>query len=171
MQLGIVGFPKTGKTTLFNLLTASRETTDKFSKSSEAHLAICLVPDDRLKSLSALYKPKKETPATVQFVDIPGVTKQVGSADLNLNQLKDVDALVHVVRAFDDQEIPHPEGSVNGTRDLASLDLELIFADLELGEASRSVLLVNSVGQDVIVIGVISAVLLAASTVSFSRME
>ncbi len=134
MQLGIVGFPKTGKTTLFNLLTASRETTDKFSKSSEAHLAICLVPDDRLKSLSALYKPKKETPATVQFVDIPGVTKQVGSADLNLNRLKDVDALVHVVRAFDDEEIPHPEGSVNGTRDLASLDLELIFADLELVE-------------------------------------
>jgi len=134
MQLGIVGFPKTGKTTLFNLLTASHEATDKFSKSSEAHLALCLVPDERLKRLSALYKPKKETPATVQFVDIPGVTRQAGSADLNLSRLKDVDALVHVVRAFEDEEIPHSEGSINGTRDLASLDLELIFADLELVE-------------------------------------
>jgi GTP-binding protein YchF len=67
-------------------------------------------------------------------VDIPGVAKQVGSADLNLAQLKDVDALVHVVRAFEDEEIPHPEGSVNAARDLASLDLELIFADLELVE-------------------------------------
>lgn len=134
MQLGIVGFPKTGKTTLFNLLTHSHEATDKFSKSSEAHLAICQVPDERLKRLAALFKPKKETPATVQFVDIPGVTKQEGSADLNLTQLKDVDALVHVVRAFEDQEIPHPEGSVDGARDLASLDLELIFADLELVE-------------------------------------
>lgn len=134
MQLGIVGFPKTGKTTLFNLLTHSHEATDKFSVSSEAHVAICKVPDERLEKLSALFNPKKKTPATVQFVDIPGVTKQVGSADLNLNQLKDVDALVHVVRAFEDEEIPHPEGSVNGTRDLASLDLELIFADLELVE-------------------------------------
>jgi len=134
MQLGIVGFPKTGKTTLFNLLTQSHEATDKFSKSSEAHLAICHVPDPRLERLAALYKPKKKTPATVQFVDIPGVTKQVGSADLNLAQLKEVDALVHVVRAFEDEEIPHPDGSVNAARDLASLDLELIFADLELVE-------------------------------------
>lgn len=132
MQLGIVGFPKTGKTTLFNLLTHSHEATDKFAVSSEAHLAICKVPDERLDKLTALYSPKKETPATVQFVDIPGVTKQVGSADLNLNQLKDVDALVHVVRAFEDEEIPHPDGSVDATRDLASLDLELVFADLEL---------------------------------------
>ncbi len=134
MQLGIVGFPKTGKTTLFNLLTHSHEATDKFSKSSEAHVAICKVPDERLEKLSALFEPKKKTPATVQFVDIPGVTKQETSADLNLTQLKDVDALVHVVRAFEDEEIPHPEGSVNGERDLASLDLELVFADLELVE-------------------------------------
>jgi GTP-binding protein YchF len=134
MQLGIVGFPKTGKTTLFNLLTHSHEATDKFSKSSEAHLAICQVPDERLERLAALFKPKKETPATVQFVDIPGVTKQEGSADLNLTQLKEVDGLVHVVRAFEDEEIPHSEGSVNGARDLASLDLELVFADLELVE-------------------------------------
>ncbi|MFQ5525130.1 MAG: redox-regulated ATPase YchF [Thermoanaerobaculia bacterium] len=134
MQLGIVGFPKAGKTTLFNLLTHSHEATDKFSVSSEAHLAICKVPDERLEKLTALFNPKKSTPATVQFVDIPGVTKQEGSADLNLTQLKEVDALVHVVRAFEDEEIPHPEGSVDAARDLASLDLELIFADLELVE-------------------------------------
>jgi len=134
MQLGIVGFPKTGKTILFNLLTHSHEATDKFTKSLEAHLAICQVPDRRLDRLAALFKPKKTTPATVQFVDIPGVTKQEGSADLNLTRLKEVDALIHVVRAFEDEEIPHPEGTVNGERDLASLDLELIFADLELVE-------------------------------------
>lgn len=134
MQLGIVGFPKTGKTTLFNLLTQSHESTDKFGVSSEAHVAICKVPDERLEKLTALFNPKKKTPATVQFVDIPGIAKQEGSADLNLTQLKEVDALVHVVRAFEDEEIPHPEGSVDGARDLASLDLELIFADLELVE-------------------------------------
>ncbi|MCP4203405.1 MAG: redox-regulated ATPase YchF [bacterium] len=134
MQLGIVGFPKTGKTTLFNLLTHSHEATDKFSKSSEAHLAICQVPDERLQKLTGLFSPKKKTPATVQFVDVPGVTHQEGSADLNLTRLKEVAALIHVVRAFEDEEIPHPEGSVDGERDLASFDLELIFADLELVE-------------------------------------
>ncbi len=134
MQLGIVGFPKTGKTTLFNLLTRSQETTDKFSQSSEAHVALCRVPDARLDRLSELFQPKKHSPATVQFVDIPGVTRQEGAADLNLTSLKDVDALVHVVRAFEDDEIPHPEGSIDPARDLASFDLELVFADLELVE-------------------------------------
>ena len=74
MQLGITGLAKSGKTTLFNLLTSSHETTDKFAKSTEAHVAVTRVPDRRLAALRDLFEPKKYTPATVQFVDVPGVT-------------------------------------------------------------------------------------------------
>jgi len=134
VELGITGFPKAGKTTLFNLLTSSEASTDKFAKSTEAHIGIARVPDRRLSALKELYQPKKFTPATVKYVDIPGVEKGHGADDLNLVQLKEVDALVHVVRAFDDPEILHPEGSVDTIRDIASFDLELVFADLELVE-------------------------------------
>jgi GTP-binding protein YchF len=134
VQLGITGFPKAGKTTLFNLLTSSEVATDKFVKSTEAHLGIAHVPDRRLEALRKLYKPKKFTPATIQYLDIPGVEKGHGAADLNLAKLKEVDGLVYVVRAFEDPELLHPEGSVDPARDVASFDLELIFADLELVE-------------------------------------
>ena len=134
MELGITGFPKAGKTTLFNLLTASEEATDKFAKSTEAHVGIATVPDPRLEKLRDLFEPKKYTPATVKYVDIPGVEKGAGASDLNLVELKEVDALVHVLRVFDDPEILHPEGSVDPARDAASFDLELVLADLELVE-------------------------------------
>ena len=134
MQLGITGLAKTGKTTLFNLLTSSHESTEKFAKSTEPHIAVTKVPDARLDALAKLFKPKKFTPATIQFVDIPGVEHHSGSFDHNLDQLRDVDALVHVVRGFRDPEILHPEGSVDPVRDIASLDLELILADLDLIE-------------------------------------
>ena len=134
MELGITGFPKAGKTTLFNLLTASEEATDKFSKSTESHIGMTQVPDVRLAALRELFSPRKYIPATIKYVDIPGIEKGHGASDLNLTQLKEVDALVHVVRAFDDPEILHPEGSVGAARDIASFDLELVFADLELVE-------------------------------------
>jgi GTP-binding protein YchF len=134
MQLGITGLAKTGKTTLFNLLTSSHESTDKFTKSTEAHVAITKVPDTRMDSLVDMYSPKKITPATIQFVDIPGIEHHSGSFDLNLVQLREVDALVHVVRAFEDPEILHPAGSLDPARDVESLDIDLIFADLELIE-------------------------------------
>jgi ribosome-binding ATPase YchF (GTP1/OBG family) len=134
MQLGITGLAKTGKTTLFNLLTSSHEATDKFTKSTEAHIAVTKVPDARLDALAAMYEPQKFTPATIQFVDIPGVEHHTGTFDHNLDQLRDVDALVHVVRGFHDPEIIHPEGSVDPARDIESLDLELILADLDLIE-------------------------------------
>ena len=134
MQLGITGLAKTGKTTLFNLLTSSHEVTDKFAKSTESHIAVTKVPDARLDALAKLFKPRKFTPATIRFVDIPGVEHHSGSFDHTLDQLRDVDALVHVVRGFRDPEILHPEGTVDPVRDIASLDLELILADLDLIE-------------------------------------
>jgi len=134
MQIGILGLPKAGKTTLFNLLTSSSETTDRFAKSQEAHVGIGLVPDARLAELRDLFKPKKYMPATVQFVDVPGMQRGQGSANIDLVKLREVDALAHVVRAFEDEELTHPDGSVDPARDVANIDLELILADLELVE-------------------------------------
>ncbi len=134
MQLGILGLPKVGKTTLFNTLTASQQETDKFTASKKTHVAMARVPDPRLVRLRDLFDPKKFTPATVEYVDIPGIQKGEGKESLDLAQLRTVDALVHVVRAFDDPEILHAEGSVNPARDLETVDLELVLADYELVE-------------------------------------
>ena len=134
MQLGILGFPKVGKTTLFNILTASQQTTDKFSASRQTNVGVAQVPDARLAQLRDLFHPKKFTPATVEYVDIPGIRKGEGAESLDLAKLRTVDALVHVVRAFEDPELPHPHGSVDPARDLANLELELILADHEVVE-------------------------------------
>src|SRR6185436_40607 len=134
MQLGILGFPKVGKTTLFNILTASHQSTDKFSASRQTNVGVAQVPDARLVKLRDLFSPKKYTPATVEYVDIPGIRKGEGAESIDLGKLRTVDALVHVVRAFADPELPHAEGSVDPARDLASLELELILADHDLVE-------------------------------------
>ena len=134
MQLGILGFPKVGKTTLFNILTASHQSTDKFSASRQTNVGVAQVPDPRLARLRDLFSPKKYTPATVEYVDIPGIRKGEGAESLDLGKLRTVDALVHVVRAFDDPELPHAAGSVDPARDLLELELELILADHELVE-------------------------------------
>jgi len=134
MQLGILGFPKVGKTTLFNILTASQQSTDKFSASRQTNVGVAQVPDARLVKLRDLFSPKKYTPATVEYVDIPGIRKGEGAESLDLGKLRTVDALVHVVRAFEDPELPHASGSVDPARDLLELELELILADHELVE-------------------------------------
>jgi GTP-binding protein YchF len=134
MQLGILGLPKVGKTTLFNLLTASDASTDKFAASDRTHVGIAKVPDPRLVRLRDLFQPKKFTPATIEYVDIPGVKKGEGQESLDLAKLKSVDALVHVVRAFADPEIAHAEGAIDPARDVATLDLELVLADHSLVE-------------------------------------
>ncbi|HEV8631438.1 MAG TPA: redox-regulated ATPase YchF [Thermoanaerobaculia bacterium] len=134
MQLGILGFPKVGKTTLFNILTASQQATDKFAASRQTNVGVALVPDPRLARLRDLFAPKKYTPATVEYVDIPGIRKGEGAESLDLGKLRTVDALVHVVRGFEDPELPHPQGSVDPARDLVNLELELILADHELVE-------------------------------------
>ncbi|HXT21935.1 MAG TPA: GTPase, partial [Thermoanaerobaculia bacterium] len=134
MQLGILGFPKVGKTTLFNILTASQQSTDKFGASRQTNVGIAQVPDARLVKLRDLFSPKKYTPATVEYVDIPGIRKGEGAESLDLGKLRTVDALVHVVRAFDDPELPHASGSVDTARDLLELELELVLSDHELVE-------------------------------------
>ena len=134
MQLGILGLPKSGKTTLFNTLTASHQTTDKFASSGQTNMGTATVRDSRLEELRDLFHPKKYAPATVQYVDIPGIKRGESAESIDLGKLKMVDALVHVVRAFDDPEILHSEGSVDPSRDVAMLDLELILADHDLVE-------------------------------------
>jgi GTP-binding protein YchF len=134
MQAGIIGLPKSGKTTLFNILTAAGRSTDKFAVSKEVHLGVATVRDRRLEQLRDMYSPKRYVPATVEYVDIPGIQKGEGAQSPDLEGLKNVDALVHVVRAFEDPELLHPEGSVDPARDVESVNLELILADHELVE-------------------------------------
>lgn len=134
MQLGILGLPKVGKTTLFNTLTASRQETDKFAASKKTHVAVAKVPDPRLAALRPLFNPKRYTPATIEYVDIPGMRTGEGSESLDLAQLRTVDALVQVVRAFDDPELVHSQGSVDPARDVETVDLELVLADIEVVE-------------------------------------
>ena len=132
MEMGILGFPKAGKTTLFNLLTGSHKETGKFATPGKANVGVAAVPDRRLEQLRQLYRPRRYTPATISFVDIPGIRAGESAESLDLARLRDADALMHVVRAFEDDEIPHPEGSVDPARDIEILDLELIVADMEV---------------------------------------
>jgi GTP-binding protein YchF len=132
VQLGILGLPKSGKTTLFNTLTASHQATDKYSTSSQTNMGVATVRDVRLEVLRDLFNPRRYVPATVQYMDIPGLKRGESAESLDLAKLKTVDALVHVVRAFDDPEILHSEGSVDAARDVGNVDLELILADLDI---------------------------------------
>jgi GTP-binding protein YchF len=134
VQLGILGLSKSGKTTLFNTLTASQQATGKFGASAETHLGVAAVRDPRLEQLRDLFKPRRYVPATVQYVDIPGLKRGESAESLDLAKLKTVDALVHVVRAFADPEIVHSEATVDPARDVAMVDLELILADHDLVE-------------------------------------
>jgi GTP-binding protein YchF len=139
MQLGIIGLPKVGKTTLFNALTATHQDTDKFVASKKTHIGVAKVIDRRLEKLRDLFEPKSYVPATTEYVDIPGMEKGDGSAKsgkegLDLDKLRSVDALVHVVRAFADDEILHASGKIDPAGDIATIDLELILADYEVIE-------------------------------------
>ncbi len=133
MQLGILGMPKSGKTALFNALTASRQATGKFRASKTTNVGVATVQDRRLERLRDLYRPKRHVPAQVRFVDVPGIDRGRGET-LDLAELRMMDALVHVVRAFEDPELLHPSGRVDPQRDIAEIDLELILADHEVVE-------------------------------------
>jgi GTP-binding protein YchF len=128
MKAGIIGLSSVGKSTLFQLLTGAPAPPP--SGRPEARVGIARVPDPRVEGLARMYNPKKKTPATVEYVDVPGVEKGQGSSLVDLPALRGVDALVHVVRAFDSDSVPHPEGSVDPLRDSQMLELELILADL-----------------------------------------
>jgi len=128
MKVGIIGLSSVGKSALFQLLTGSAAAPP--AGRPEPRLGIARVSDRRLELLAQMYKPRKKTPASVEYVDVPGVAKGEGSALVDLPALRGVDALVHVVRAFESDRVPHPEGSLDPLRDAKMLELELILADL-----------------------------------------
>jgi GTP-binding protein YchF len=136
MQIAIVGLPGSGKTTVFNTLTRGHAETGGFGGLT-MHVGVVKVPDERLDRLAEIFKPKKVVHADVTYADLPAPPAssegRVGAEELpaeHLARLRDSDALLHVVRAFEDPSVPHPEGSVDAARDLERLDLELIIADL-----------------------------------------
>jgi ribosome-binding ATPase len=132
MKTAIIGLSSAGKSTLFSLLTGAAPPVS--AGRPEARLGIARVPDPRVDALGAIYNPKKKTFATVEYVDVPGVQKGEGAALVDLPALRGVDALLHVVRAFESDTVPHPDGSVDPLRDAKMLELELILADLQAVE-------------------------------------
>ena len=133
MQTGIIGLPQVGKTTLFKILTKANIAMQaaRSGGRSESHVGIARVPDARIDKLSALYKPKKTTYATVEYVDVGGVLREKGKESAALTQLREVDALAHVVRVFENPSVPHSAGTINPLRDAENLDLELVLSDLD----------------------------------------
>jgi GTP-binding protein YchF len=143
MKLGIVGLPNVGKSTLFNSLTrAGAEAANYPFCTIDPNIGIVAVPDERLKVLGDMYKSEKVTPAVIEFVDIAGLVKGAskgeGLGNQFLSNIREVDAIIHVVRCFDDGNVIHVDGTVNPGRDIETINLELIFADLEVLERRRS---------------------------------
>jgi GTP-binding protein YchF len=132
LHAAVIGFPSTGKTTLFQLMTSIR---DAPRSKGDVNIGISRVPDDRLDRLTAMYNPRKRVPATVEFTDIVATTRSGGaSALVDVAGYKNADALVHVVRAFRDEAVPHPTGSIDPARDAQAMEDELILADLGIAE-------------------------------------
>ncbi len=139
MKLGIVGLPNVGKSTLFNAITnAGAESANYPFCTIEPNVGMVSVPDERLDALAKMYEPEKFTPAVIEFVDIAGLVKGAskgeGLGNKFLANIREVDAIVHVVRCFEDPNIIHVDGEIGPKRDIETINLELIFSDIDILE-------------------------------------
>src|SRR4051794_31711810 len=129
MKTGIIGLPQVGKTSLFRILTKAHHSSQAYANPREAHVGVAKVPDERLDKLAALYDPKKLTHAAVEYVDVGAIGQEALKETAFLSHLRNVDALAHVVRAFDDPSIPHV-GPVDPLRDIKNVEFDMMVSDL-----------------------------------------